>query len=52
MERIHAGDVIAIPDAWPAPFWGAAKERGFLEASGPMGELAVDTADRFLELGE
>lgn len=48
--RLYAGDVLTIPDAWPAPFWGAAKERGFLDASGPTGELAVDTADPFLDL--
>lgn len=49
--RIYAGDTIAIPDTWPQPFWGAAKERGFLDASGPTGELADDAADPFLELG-
>ena len=48
--RVYAGDVIAIPDTWPQPFWGAAKERGFLEASGPTDALAEHTADPFLEL--
>ena len=48
--RIYVGDLIAIPEAWPQPFWGAAKERGFLDASGPTGALAVDTADPFFEL--
>jgi hypothetical protein len=48
--RIYAGDVIAIPDAWPAPFWGAANERGILEASDPTDELAVDAGDPFLDL--
>jgi hypothetical protein len=49
--RVYAGDLIAIPEAWPQPFWGAAKERGFLDTSGPTGKLAVETADPFLELG-
>lgn len=48
--RIYAGDVLAIPDAWPQPFWGAAKERGFLEASGPTGAPALAAADPFHEL--
>ena len=48
--RIYAGDTIAIPDDWPQPFWGAAKERGFLDASGPTGTLAGDTADPFVDL--
>jgi hypothetical protein len=48
--RVNAGDVIAIPDAWPQPFWGAAKERGFLDASGPAGTLAAAIADPFIDL--
>ena len=48
--RVYAGDVIAIPDAWPQPFWGAAKERGFLDASGPAGTLAAAIADPFIDL--
>ena len=48
--RIYAGDVIAVPEAWPQPFWGAAKERGLLDASGPRGAPALATADPFREL--
>ncbi|MEO7595123.1 MAG: LysM domain-containing protein, partial [Byssovorax sp.] len=48
--RIYAGDVLAVPEAWPQPFWSAAKERGFLETSGPTGTRAADPADPFLEL--
>jgi hypothetical protein len=48
--RIYAGDTIAIPDVWPQPFWGTAKERGYLDASGPTGALAADTADPFSDL--
>jgi hypothetical protein len=48
--RIYAGDVIAVPEGWPQPFWGAAKERGLLEASGPMGAPAPATADPFRDL--
>ena len=44
--RIYSGDVFTIPDAWPQPFWGAAKDRGYLDASG----LAEDAGDPFLEL--
>jgi hypothetical protein len=49
--RVYAGDRIAIPEAWPQPFWSAATERGFLDTSGPTGELAAETADPFVELG-
>jgi hypothetical protein len=49
--RVYAGDRIAIPEAWPQPFWSAAKEGGVLDTSGPTGELAVATADPFVELG-
>jgi hypothetical protein len=42
--------MIAVPDAWPQPFWGVAKERGFLETSGPTGAPALAAADPFREL--
>jgi hypothetical protein len=48
--RIYAGDTIAIPEVWPQPFWGAAKERGYLDASGPTGTLAAGSTDPFVEL--
>jgi hypothetical protein len=48
--RIYAGDTIAIPEVWAQPFWGAAKERGYLDASGPTGTLAVGNADPFRDL--
>jgi hypothetical protein len=48
--RIYAGDAVAIPDAWPQPFWGTAKERGSLDASGPIDTLPVATADPFFDL--
>src|SRR4029079_10441079 len=43
-QRIFPNEVITIPDAWPAPFWGAAWQRGFLDASGPN--------DPFSDFGE
>jgi hypothetical protein len=48
--RIYAGDVLAVPEAWPQPFWGAAKERGFLDTSGPTDAPALAAADPFREL--
>jgi hypothetical protein len=46
-SRIYAADVITIPDAWPSPFWGSARDRGYLDASGPPSEGGA-AADRLL----
>jgi hypothetical protein len=48
-SRIYAADVITIPDAWPSPFWGSARDRGYLDASGPPSDAG---ADRPLRRGE
>jgi hypothetical protein len=48
--RIYAGDTIVIPAVWPQPFWGAAKERGYLDTSGRAAEVPVGMSDPFVEL--